>query len=63
MFSQIVLLQFYLKSKFDYCYKFPLVTVIKDKVTRESKGFAYVMCASHKDATDAMKEMDGRVIQ
>lgn len=37
------------------------MTVICDKQTRLSKGFAYVLCESPEDATLGMKEMDGRV--
>lgn len=38
------------------------VTVIRDKGTRVSKGFAYIVCKTENDASIAMKEMDGKVL-
>lgn len=38
-----------------------LVTIIKDKETRTSKGFGYLLFRSEEEATKALKELDGRV--
>jgi len=38
------------------------VTIIKDKETRTSKGFGYLLFRSEDEATKALKELDGRVI-
>ena len=40
---------------------FPLVTVIRDKITGFSRGFAYVVFRSHSSASLAQRVMDGQV--
>jgi len=51
-----------LRAEFEKFATIERVTIIKDKISRESKGFAYVVVGSFEDAPVALKEMDGRVI-
>jgi len=49
----------------DECAKFGAikrVTIIKDKETRTSKGFGYLLFKNADEASKALKELDGRVI-
>lgn len=42
--------------------KIKRVTIIKDKETRTSKGFGYLLFYNEDEATKALKELDGRVM-
>lgn len=58
----ITLVEANLREEFAKHCEVDRVTVIRDKVTRVSKGFAYIVCKTDSDATTAMKEMDGKVL-
>lgn len=51
-----------LRDEFSKHCEIDRVTVIRDKVTRVSKGFAYIVCKTDADASTAMREMDGKVL-